>query len=411
MQHKSKKLFALPLFYTTFAEIKTFILKYLITYGMLLLSLLFMEGFYITGNAQTYPVRQWDYQDGLSNNYVHSLTHDKRGYLWIATEEGLSRFDGIFFKNYFKHDPQTLSLTGNELNCVLDDPSDPLLWIGTQRFGLNCYNYAQNTFRVFRSTGHPDSLVTNDVTSLCPDIKGNLWIGTYWQGVDYYDKAANKFIHYNQSTVKGFPSNHIQALYDDGKGNLYIGHYKGGFTVLNLRSHTFRNYSVDKSNPASLPDNSVHRIFKDSAGHLWVGSEKGLCLFLPATGRFIRVNNLVHGVYDLLEPRKGELWVAMEQGGVAILHTSSLPAVPQASTLHLPETRPYSDMGYAEESVRCLQADDYGNIWTGVWGEGIKMFSHTPPLFSFIRYSPVPSVQSLNVPIVLSVCEDRKGRL
>ncbi len=379
-------------------------------YKLILLYILW--GIFIPiGKAQPFLPRQWDYKNGLSNNYVHSLTYDKRGYLWIATEEGLNRFDGVNFKNYFKHDRQTLSLTGNELNCVMDDPSAPKLWIGTQRFGLNCYDYAQNTFHVFRSTGHPDSLVTNDVTALYPDAKGNLWVGTYWQGVDYYDKTTNKFIHYNQSSLKGFPSNHIQTVYDDGQGNLYVGHYQDGLTVLNPHTRTFRHYTFSRTNPQSLPDNSVNSIFRDHANRLWIGCGKGLCLFIPSSGKFLRVNTLSHSVFDIIEPHKGELWIAMEQGGIVILHTDKLAISSSTTTIQLPENTPYPTMEYSGESVRCLHTDNYGNVWAGVWGRGINMFSHTQPFFSFIPYSPIPSPQYLSVPTVLSVCEDTKGRL
>ena len=91
--------------------------------------------------AQPYSVKQLGIEKGLSNNYVVSIAQDKQGFLWFATEEGLNKFDGTRFITYLKNEDLTRQgITGNELNCLLDDPQDSILWIGTQRAGLNAYD-------------------------------------------------------------------------------------------------------------------------------------------------------------------------------------------------------------------------------------------------------------------------------
>ena len=96
--------------------------------------------------AQSYSVKKLGAMEGLSNNNVLSIAQDKQGYLWFATEEGLNKFDGVHFISYYKDIPDKLHITGNELNCLLDDPIDSILWIGTQRAGLNAYNYSNNPY-------------------------------------------------------------------------------------------------------------------------------------------------------------------------------------------------------------------------------------------------------------------------
>ena len=96
--------------------------------------------------AQPYSVKQLGIEKGLSNNYVVSIAQDKQGFLWFATEEGLNKFDGTRFITYLKNEDLTRQgITGNELNCLLDDPQDSILWIGTQRAGLNAYDYVNKT--------------------------------------------------------------------------------------------------------------------------------------------------------------------------------------------------------------------------------------------------------------------------
>lgn len=75
------------------------------------------------------------------------------------------------------------------MNCLLDDPQDPVLWIGTQRAGLNAFNYQTNQQTVFlHDENNPYSIATNDVTDLAVAADGNLWVATYWRGIEYLDK-------------------------------------------------------------------------------------------------------------------------------------------------------------------------------------------------------------------------------
>ncbi len=136
------------------------------------------------------------------------------------------------------------SITGNELNCLLDDPVDSILWIGTQRAGINAYNYANDSFITYRhNENNPESLVTDDITKIIAASDGNLWICTYWKGVDYFDKQTGQFTHYNTETVPGFASNHIWSAIDGGNGLLYIGHVDRGFSILSIKDKTVKNFT------------------------------------------------------------------------------------------------------------------------------------------------------------------------
>ena len=98
--------------------------------------------------SQPYSIKRLGLEKKLSNSYIIDITEDKNGYLWFATEEGLNRLEGGIFSSFYKKDKgRLLNLTGNELNCLLDDPKEPILWIGTQRAGLNAFNYQTNKQR------------------------------------------------------------------------------------------------------------------------------------------------------------------------------------------------------------------------------------------------------------------------
>ena len=131
-----------------------------------------------------YTIRYLGVESGLSNNHVVGITQDKDGFIWIATDEGLNRYDGHNFKNYYKEEvPGVASLTGNELNAIIDDPQRPVIWIATQRAGLDSYNYSTGEFRSYRNIpGDANSLATDDVTSITPASDGGLWICTFSSG-------------------------------------------------------------------------------------------------------------------------------------------------------------------------------------------------------------------------------------
>lgn len=368
--------------------------------------------------AQLYTVNQLGIEEGLSNNHVVSIAQDKKGFLWFATEEGLNKFDGIRFIPYYKEESTAWqSITGNELNCLLDDPVDSILWIGTQRAGVNAYNYANDTFTTYKhDEKNPSSLITDDITKIVTAADGNLWICTYWEGIDHFDKQTGKFTHYNTKTIPGLGSNHIWSVADGGNGLLYIGHVHNGFSVLSIKDKKAKNFLHNPQDPHSLPGNEVTCVYKDKNGNIWVGTDKGLALFNPETESFIlfndKMNSISHRIYDIRQLEDNKLWIAMEFGGIAILDLSQ-HLFHSADQIHFVLIKEGDDeYGLSNSSVRCLYQDSFNNVWAGSWGGGINFIRREALLFDTYKYSPFPSTgNSLTSKIASSVCMDKTGNL
>lgn len=322
-------------------------------------------------SAQPYTIKHLSIREGLSNNHVVSIAQDKRGSLWFATEEGLNKFDGIRFLTYYKEETTgKQSITGNELNCLLDDPVDSILWIGTQRAGINAYNYANDSFITYRhNENNPKSLVTDDITKIIAASDGNLWICTYWKGVDYFDKQTGQFTHYNTETVPGFASNHIWSAIDGGNGLLYIGHVDRGFSILSIKDKTVKNFTHEPQNPNSLPGNEVTCVYKDKSGNIWIGTDRGVVLFNPEAESFIpfddKTNCISHRVYDIHQLDDNRLWIAMEFGGIAVVDLSQ-QLFRSSDQIHALSIREGDDeYGLSNSSIRCLLQDSsvmYGQV-------------------------------------------------
>ncbi|NIM10948.1 MAG: hypothetical protein GTO45_03090 [Candidatus Aminicenantes bacterium] len=115
----------------------------------------------------------WEIEQGLPQNAVYTIVQTREGYLWLGTEEGLVRFDGVHFEIYDKR--KVKQLTNNKIYALCED-REGNLWIGTYGGGLTRLDTKNGKFTTF--TEKQNLLSNNQVTKLCEDNEGNLWIGT-----------------------------------------------------------------------------------------------------------------------------------------------------------------------------------------------------------------------------------------
>lgn len=375
--------------------------------------------------AQSHSVKRLGIEQGLSNNYVVSITQDKQGFLWFATEEGLNKFDGTRFITYYKNDlsHNNQGITGNELNRVYADSKRPIIWIATQRDGLNAYNYDEQTFTAYQhNPKNPHSLITNDVTDISPSTQNDdgLWVSTYYRGIEYLNINNGQFTHYNKSTVPSLPSNQTWTVLDGGDNNLYIGHVGSGFSIFSLKDKSVKNFQNETGNPASLPGNDVFCIIKDANGNIWLGTNNGLALYNAANENFITFRNnkndkyatLCSRILSIRQLKDNRLWIASELNGIAILNLKQgmFLSPEELSIEYIQEGDDSRSLSNA--SARCIFQDSFDNIWIGTWGGGINFISSKPPLFTTLSYSPIPNNEnSLNNKVASSLCMDRQGRV
>ncbi|MEO7482844.1 MAG: two-component regulator propeller domain-containing protein [Ferruginibacter sp.] len=127
------------------------------------------------GQSNIYPATSYSTKDGLSNNIISCIRKDSRGFLWIATKEGLNRFDGFRFKKYFTEKNNPASLTHNNVRDILEYKQGQLL-IATVN-GLSVLNTLTGKFENEKITfaGLQPSL-GNIIHSLYKDKAGNIWV-------------------------------------------------------------------------------------------------------------------------------------------------------------------------------------------------------------------------------------------
>ncbi len=350
--------------------------------------------------------------EGLTNEDVVGITQDKRGVLWIATEEGLNSYDGTSFRHFYRPEkPSTAGIADNELSDVIDDHSLPILWISSERNGLTAYDYSRNTFKQYRHRkGDGSSLADNHITSLHQGRHGELWITTYEKGLDQLDTHTGRITHFNATTVKGMPDNHIWTAYDDGQGHLYVGYEFHGLAVIDLKRMTATCYEHHDGDPTSLPDNEVRSIYITHTGNVLLGTGRGLAIFYPHSRSFRTLpstTGVQPSIYSIVE-NNGRILAATEQQGVMEADSSLRRLAP----LQLSGPSPDDVATMAHKSVRCLYADESHNVWAGSWAGGLDLISSQPPLFRYIPYSTTqPSPTDLTWQSILCVAFDHQGNL
>ncbi len=357
-----------------------------------------------------YAVRNWQTEDGLPHNSVYSLIQTRDGFLWVGTEHGLARFDGVKFtaididkdgehqkkpiRSLLQSSNGTLwagrdtgaiavqgiwksnalPLVSNTAVKVFLESRDGSLWIGTTN-GLSQYRDGKITW-LTETNGLPDKTVL----ALCEDRTGNLWLGTGTGLVCYSNGVATPY------HKEGFPPGAVRVLFWDRENNLWFGGSSG--LICLKESGALSHFRKSEG----LPDNFIRTIFEDSRGQLWVGTMSGLCRRLG--DKFVVESNAEGGSYEtifcMLEDREGGIWVGTKEG---------------LSQLQFRPFKSYTRQnGLAHNNIMSVREDRAGTIWASSWGGGVSRLRNG----EFITYNFSNSRLS---DVLLAIGETRDGSL
>lgn len=207
--------------------------------------------------------------DGLSANRIYSIVQDSCGFIWIGTDDGLNRFDGIHFKNYQFSDIISETSSNSVRKIFID--SRKRMWIGLDN-GIVIYNPQDDSFAPFDTETQEPKNIKSLITDILEDKDHNIWIATNGDGVFKFtpDEAGErgelKVFH---SSPDGLIQDQIMTLCEDSKGNIWMGSYLKGISCYNKQNQKFINYTKENS---SLSDNAIQRIIEDSHGNIWIGT-------------------------------------------------------------------------------------------------------------------------------------------
>ena len=270
-------------------------------------------------------------KDGLSQSYVYDMVQDKQGFIWIATQDGLNRYDGDKFVHYRYNVLETNSIANNLIRKVFID-SDNTLWVGTN-YGLSKYNRQTDDFEnYYKIPNKKGSLKDNIIWNIYQDRQNQLWITTA-EGIHKYIPKTNEF---EQIRIRKYEQQlkEIRTILHDKEDDFWFGTYENGIFITNKnQSSTFSLNGENKWN-LSIPAKSIHDI-KVIDNNYWLATDIGLFVVdenYQLVNKFNNLNEknplLTTEIRTILQIDDSTVWIGTINGvSVLSLYDDSIQSI------------------------------------------------------------------------------------
>ena len=343
--------------------------------------------------AQTYYFDDYGVQEGLPSK-VYDLIQDNQGYIWLASESGITKFDGVNVRNYTSED----GLAEGGIKALLKD-NKGYLWMGHKTGGISFFNGEEIKI-------HPISEMLNvEITSFLMDAENVLWLTTlgdglikienpysfdpekikYEQykgkrlsdrvfsgtiakgdtvffitdaGIKKYNKAKNEFESYAPPGLTKYFQ--ITDMLEDSKGNIWFGTFHGGLFQFVKDKNEFKIYDARDG----LANNWISTILEDSQGNIWVGTWGGGITKFNDEGYYTFDNS--NGLSDLkiwriLEDVEGNVLIGTNEHGLSIFKGEKFISYTV-------------DDGLIDQNVWTVTQDKDGKYWFGT-NKGLSVYN------------------------------------
>lgn len=374
---------------------------------LLILSIYFLIGFDVNGQTLPYRFKHFSTKMGLSYHQVSCTLEDYKGFLWIGTVNGLNRFDGYEFRNFFSSLTDSTSISSNKIRVLFED-SDNQLYIGTSN-GLNIYDHSTGKFTTIQLQTGKEVIVGSQINDIKESADGKLWIATP-DGVFVLNKDRSFHKHYNDSKkgADGLPHNTIGKILFDKDGNVWMGGQKH-ISKLNVQNDAFTHFPIaEKFKIERNPP--VNVITQDSKGRIWFGSNQtGLSLFNDSTQNFeyyplksIDENEvLLNRVRAIKEDKNGNLWLGTFNGLIIFNPDTHF----ETKVVNDPND-PYT---LNNNAILDIYEDKRGNYWLGTYHGGLNYLDKNFNVFKHYQYTG--SDKGLSYNVISYIAEGKDGRI
>lgn len=363
--------------------------------------------------AREHQLIPLEFPEGDSS--IKKIVPDSQGQVWILTEESLFCYHGeeeglIRFLS-----------AGGTTNSLALDPTEPLvadnlgnIWFGT--FGNGVYKIDPITLsyqHYMHNPADPESISENSINCIFQDRSGATWFGTFGAGISILNPHSNKFTLYksNPFNQNSLISSFIWTVCEASDSTLWMGTNAHGISCYDQRRGTYTHYDHNPFDPSSLAHSTIRKIYQDSKGRIWIGTDGGgLDLFNPAERSFIHFrhdpddptsisHNSVRAVY---EDRYGKIWVGTRDG-LNLLREGDMSFRRYLTGTDQLDGPPRNFI------YSSIHQDHLDNLWVGTYGGGLCMLN--PDDGSCVSYYNDPEdPNTLSDNIVFSIYEDPQGR-
>ena len=312
------------------------------------------------------------------SNSTNSIVELNNGHLVVGVYgEGVHVLDDnqneYAFFNSIDENPNTLS--SNKISCISKE-NDSIIWIGTFDGGLNRLDLSTKKIKRIPYSTKDEAYIN----SVLFDKEGNLWIGSNDGLKSVAKNGVERSLNYSYNNL-GLSNGRVTAIEEDDLGQLWIGTFFGGLNV--IKKTDFLNNSPDfkvkwylpKEDNSSIPNPTVLALKKDSSGNIWIGTSSGLSFVDPRGEAFSFLSNDLHDSDKIIHNRitgieelpNKKLMLATDGAGIDIYD---------------PSTRKFEYSVFSSNNklstnyVNTLLKDHSNNIWIGTYQGGLFKYNY-----------------------------------
>lgn len=300
-----------------------------------------------------------------------NIIEDSTGFIWLAGDTGLFRFDGIELKSYPANSYSNTLSSDFVRHMAVDQ--DKVLWIATDR-GIGFYDSKMD--RIEKITWDSATYELQDVreliTSLAIDQENNVIVGSVL-GLRILSRQDNTLYDIPLRNSVGTALTPVQTLMVDQQNRLWVGTRDQGLYLLNAQRDIVRHFEAMPGDEAALQSNSIKSLAQDGNGHIWVGTYAGGVSKLNADGQsftsFYRPTvkqRRFQSIWDIHIDAHDGIWIAADQGGLGYFNPQNQHFEPVQLTLN-------DGSPLASQQVRHIFADSNDNLWFSLFPSGVFM--------------------------------------
>ena len=385
--------------------------------GIIVLAIVVLNANINVSYASNISFRNIKNEDGLSQSTVETVIQDKKGYIWIGTNDGLNKYNGYDFKVY-RHDEKNINSIANNYIIDLQEDNNGNIWVGTAD-GLSKINTENEKITNYFSSEKKGNLSHNNIGDILVTKENKVIVGTS-NGLSLYDEANDKFIHIfsgendlssqlihtlekdsngdiwvgtklglnkidisknkvykfysNKEDKNTISENNIYGLYYDDNGYIWAGTFEQGLNRIDINTNEVTRFKHDSNDEKSIPGNYVRDIFKGSNGTIWIATDKGLAklneddkTFTTYKSNTYDINSLINDdIYTIIEDESGLIWVGTYLG-ISIFD-------PNNSIKHY-KRNPFNNNSLSENAIHGIYEDEDGLLWIGTNSKGVNILN------------------------------------
>jgi serine phosphatase RsbU (regulator of sigma subunit)/ligand-binding sensor domain-containing protein len=383
-------------------ELFLIIMNRILFFNLLLASSFFTNSTIIFAQ-ENFVFENFSIPQGLSNPTINCICEDKYGFLWLGTNDGLSRYDGYEFKVYKNNPSDSTSLPGNSIRTISEDKNGDL-WIGGSNV-LAKYDRAGDKFiSLYFDRGQ--NLNQPIINKIFIDHKNRIWIGTDFFGVHLLNQGTMstkriKFILNDEEIFNG----NIFSIIETSNQEILALDYGSGIFNYDAVADEFHLYD----NLNNEADFGLLVIHEDEFKRLWIAGEEGLIIYNGDNKKIEKIEMLSRsrgtmlsrGTMNILKDKAGFLWLATLDDGLYRYN-------PVDNKFFHFTGSSNSKNSIKSAAILSLFQDSFGNIWIGTRLDGLyKVDPNKQPM----NVLTIPESLKTNSPTdrVTSVAKSEKG--